>query len=59
MYLFTNGTIKLANKRFTSIKNDYSITFDRSSIVEIVPEDKGIVKQGFNFTELKKIEEIV
>lgn len=31
VYTFANGTIKLANKKFTSIKNDYSITFDNNA----------------------------
>lgn len=28
VYLFANGQVKLANKKFTSIKNDYCLTFD-------------------------------
>ena len=31
VYLFSNGTVKIANQKFTSIKNDYCIIFDRSS----------------------------
>lgn len=27
IYLFANGAVKLANKKFTSIKNDYCLTF--------------------------------
>jgi replication factor A1 len=27
VYIFANGKVNLANKRFTSIKNDYSLTF--------------------------------
>lgn len=33
IYLFSNGTIKMANTKFTSIKSDYSIVFDRASEV--------------------------
>ncbi len=28
VYLFSNGSVKIANKKFTSIKNDYCLTFD-------------------------------
>lgn len=36
VYLFSNGQVKLANKKFTSIKNDYCIYFDSNAdIVEI------------------------
>jgi len=27
VYIFSNGKVQLANKRYTSIKNDYSLTF--------------------------------
>ena len=29
VYTFSGGRIQLANKKFTSIKNDYCITFDQ------------------------------
>ena len=32
-YTFKRGTIKAANKRYTSIKNDYSITFNKDTII--------------------------
>ncbi len=28
VFLFANGSVKLANKKYTSIKNDYCLTFD-------------------------------
>jgi replication factor A1 len=31
VYIFANGKVNLANKRFTSIKNDYSLTFDNKT----------------------------
>ena len=31
VYLFANGEIKLANKRFTNIKNDYCIVFNMNT----------------------------
>ena len=29
VYLFSNGTVKIANQRFTSIKNDFCLVFDK------------------------------
>jgi replication factor A1 len=34
IFTFSGGYVKLANKRFTSIKNDYCLTFSQNSIVE-------------------------
>jgi replication factor A1 len=34
VYYFSGGKMKLANKNFTSVKNDYEITFDDKSVIE-------------------------
>jgi replication factor A1 len=34
VYVFGNGKLKVANRKFTSIRNDYEITFDDKAIVE-------------------------
>ena len=39
VYLFANGQVKLANKKFTSIKNDYCLTFDHNADVVEAEED--------------------
>ena len=31
VYTFSNGTVRLANKKFTSIKNDYCLVFEKYS----------------------------
>lgn len=31
VYLFSNGSVKMANKKFTSVKNDFCIIFDKNS----------------------------
>ena len=31
VYLFSNGCVKMANKRFTSIKNDFCIVFEKNA----------------------------
>jgi replication factor A1 len=39
VFLFANGSVKLANKKYTSIKNDYCLTFDQNADVQEVEED--------------------
>jgi len=55
VYTFANGSIKIANQKYTSIKNDYTIVFDRDSAIEEVPEDRSIQSQGFSFVTIEEI----
>lgn len=55
VYLFANGQVKLANKKFTSIKTDYCLTFDHLADVQEAEEDASIKKQGYSFVGLKGI----
>jgi len=59
VYTFSNGLVKLANKRFTSIKNDHCLTFSKDAIIEQCAEDDEIESVSFTFTGLDKIEELV
>lgn len=59
IYTFSNGQVKLANKRFTSIKNDYCITFGNDALVRRCEEDDEIESVTFAFTRLDQIESIV
>jgi replication factor A1 len=58
VYLFSNGTVKMANKKYTSIKNDYCITFDRNSEIKEVEDDENIRSQGFSFTTIEEINDL-
>lgn len=55
VYLVSNGTVKIAAKKFTSVKNDFSLFLDGKSIVEEVDDDIKIGNKGFNFTMIKAI----
>jgi ssDNA-binding replication factor A large subunit len=55
VYLFSNGTIKIANQKYTSIKNDYCIVFDRNSEIKECEDDEHISGQGFSFTTIDEI----
>lgn len=43
VYTFANGQVKMANQKYTSIKNDYSIVFDKNSTIEHMPNDSSIM----------------
>lgn len=56
IYFFSDGRIKLANTRFTSIKNEFCIVFDNIAQPVLVEEDdKNIKHQVFNFTTFSEI----
>ena len=42
VYLFSNGCVKMANKRFTSIKNDFCIVFEKNAQIIEVEDDLSI-----------------
>lgn len=44
VYLFSNGVVKMANKRFTSIKNDFCIVFEKNAQIKQVDDDGSIAE---------------
>ena len=58
IYLLSNGTVKIANQKFTSIKNDYCLVFDKNGDIVEVPDDDSIQEKGFNFIPIKDITSI-
>ena len=56
VYILSKGTVKVSNTKFTSIKNDYCITFSPYSDIRPTDEDNKISKQAFNFVSIKEIE---
>jgi replication factor A1 len=56
VFIFSNGKVMMANQKYTSIKNDYALTFDKQS--EILPSedsDEHISNLGFAFTPITDI----
>lgn len=58
VYLFSNGNIKMANQRFTSIKNDFCIVFERNAQIIEAEDDGSIATQAFDFTTIRNIENV-
>lgn len=58
VYIMSGGKLKLANKKFTSIRNDYEITFDERSVIQPAEDDTRIKKMMFNFTKFSELESL-
>lgn len=59
VYLFSEGMVKLANKRFTTIKNDFCITFSLRTKISEARDDGSISKVAFEFSTIAEIEESI
>ena len=59
MYVFSKGLIKISNRKFTSIPNEYGITFGLDADIKEV-SDTGLIKKdiGFKFVTIKEIAEM-
>ena len=55
----SNGYVKVANKRYTTIRHDFCITFDQFANIKEADENDNlnIKGGGFNFTTLQEISE--
>jgi len=58
VYTFSGGRLKLAKKEYTSIKNDYEITFDRNADIRPSDDEGGIKRIKYNFTKIGDIEKV-
>ena len=55
VYLISNGQVKMANQKFTSIKNDYALILDNNSQIMEIDDDLAIQNVGFDFTGLDEV----
>jgi replication factor A1 len=58
VYVFSKGQVKVANKKFTSIDNDYALHFYPYSDINVAVDDHSISKAVFNFTPLREIQKM-
>lgn len=59
IYLISKGSIKPANKKFSSVNCDYEITLNQQSVIEVCNNVSiAIPKQRYKFTVLAKINEL-
>jgi replication factor A1 len=56
VYYISKGTLKVANKQFKTVANDYEMTLNENSEVEEVPEEAGFVPETkFNFVPIDQL----
>ena len=57
VYIISNATVKVANRKFTSINNDYCLGFHRNTNIKEVSDlgGRSIKKQGFSFVSIGEL----
>lgn len=56
VYYISKGTLKVANKQFKTLQNDYEMTLNESSVVEeAVNEETFIPETKFNFIPIDQL----
>ncbi|XP_022105118.1 replication protein A 70 kDa DNA-binding subunit-like isoform X3 [Acanthaster planci] len=59
VYFFSRGTLKTANRQYTSITNDYEMTFNNdTTVVPCEEEDDSIPTMQFDFRSINQLEEM-
>ena len=56
VYLFRQGKVSMANKKFTTVRNDFSITFYQNAVIEPANDDGKIGQQAFEFIPIQSLE---
>lgn len=55
MYLISRGTLKFANKKFSSLQNEYELTLDNNSVVQYCNDIVDIPKMHYRFVQISDI----
>lgn len=56
MYYFSKGTLKIANKQFSAVKNDYEMTFNNETSVLPCEDGHHLPTVQFDFTGISDLE---
>lgn len=56
VYYFSKGTLKIANKQFTAVKNDYEMTFNNETSVMPCEDGHHLPTVQFDFTGIGDLE---
>lgn len=59
VYTYSNGTVKIANKKFSSIKNEFTIIFEKNAKIDEVDDDGSIasLESAFDFSTIRSLDE--
>jgi len=58
VYYITRGSVKTANKKYTSLKNDYELSLSNDSEVELCTDDCDLPDINYDFRQIKDIEQV-
>lgn len=58
VFYFSGGKVKMANRKFSSVDNDYEVSFDQYSEIVPAPEDNDIQQMHYNFKKIALIESL-
>lgn len=58
VFYFAGGKIKMANRKFSSVNNDYEVSFDQHSEISPAPEDGQISQMNYAFKKIAMIESL-
>ncbi|XP_008827013.1 replication protein A 70 kDa DNA-binding subunit isoform X1 [Nannospalax galili] len=56
VYYFSKGTLKIANKQFSAVKNDYEMTFNNETSVLLCEDGHHLPTVQFDFTGIGNLE---
>ncbi|KAJ8312756.1 hypothetical protein KUTeg_010129 [Tegillarca granosa] len=56
IYYFSKCTLKTANKQYSSVNNDYEMTFNADTIIEPCNEDVSLPSMTFDFTKINELD---
>ena len=56
MFFISRGTLKTANKQYNTLNNDYEMTFNNDTTVELCTEDVDLPTVKFEFTKINELE---
>ncbi|KAI4164807.1 MAG: hypothetical protein LQ342_001439 [Letrouitia transgressa] len=57
-YISSPCRVQMAKKQFTNLNNDYELTFERDTVVEIAEEQNGVPQVRFNFTGIGDLQSV-
>ncbi|KAK3140941.1 hypothetical protein QOZ80_5AG0408030 [Eleusine coracana subsp. coracana] len=56
VYLISRGTVKPADKKYKTLKNDLQINLDFSTSIQLCHDDNSIPRQQYNFRQISELE---
>ncbi|XP_078679750.1 replication protein A 70 kDa DNA-binding subunit-like isoform X2 [Branchiostoma floridae x Branchiostoma belcheri] len=58
VYFISKGGLKTANKQYTSIQNDYEMSFNNDTTVVLCEDESDLPSITYNFVPIEKLEEM-